>query len=506
MAVEARSLSSLTTLASNPPSYPRNPTHVKHDPLVLYIARVPGSRDVFLSPMKPRDKVVTAEDIQSSLYYVHIDQPEDACLLAPPQDVGFPEPCLSPPNQLLVQPIQQKANPATLAPSRMAATPQRKPVPGMRLSTSENDGQRNIGPADFSQILPGHSHFHQRLSVDSNKYQRDVEPPAPPLPPRRHSKNTASIGTFLTLIRRDPASSAQWNVACIEDPPLLDVSSSNLKDSVAKKKAGSPLCIEINTPGYSKFLNPPETNPISTQSGNEQFYCENIFRRRLWMEGARHSNGGFGHRKNNSYDSGMGRYTPRASYESQQRGRPFTDPHHPETPPTLTRDDQPYNAVQVSDRQSSFRGYVFMSPWNGRCEFITGAGGGSLKCRHVVPGPQGSVPISMPVSELRFNLPSTSRTSASEGNDTPKRSSLFHRSRPSLDSSLISGSRTSVDDVRNSLNRLDLSLGQEFAGGGFGGKQAKLGKLIIEDEGFKMVDLLVAANIALWWRAYEKVS
>lgn len=51
---------------------------------------------------------------------------------------------------------------------------------------------------------------------------------------------------------------------------------------------------------------------------------------------------------------------------------------------------------------------------------------------------------------------------------------------------------------------MDLSLGQEFAGGGFGGKQAKLGKLIIEDEGLKMVDLLVATNVALWWRAYEK--
>jgi hypothetical protein len=43
-AVEARSLSSLTQLASNPPAYPRNPTHVRNDPLVLYIARVPGSK------------------------------------------------------------------------------------------------------------------------------------------------------------------------------------------------------------------------------------------------------------------------------------------------------------------------------------------------------------------------------------------------------------------------------------------------------------------------------
>jgi len=53
---------------------------------------------------------------------------------------------------------------------------------------------------------------------------------------------------------------------------------------------------------------------------------------------------------------------------------------------------------------------------------------------------------------------------------------------------------------------MDLSLGQEFAGGGFGGKQAKLGKMILEDEGLKMMDLLVATNVGLWWRAYEKAS
>ena len=58
----------------------------------------------------------------------------------------------------------------------------------------------------------------------------------------------------------------------------------------------------------------------------------------------------------------------------------------------------------------------------------------------------------------------------------------------------------------NAEDRLDLSLGQEFAGGGLGGKQAKLGKIIIEDEGLKMMDLLVAANMALWWRAYDKTS
>jgi hypothetical protein len=52
--------------------------------------------------------------------------------------------------------------------------------------------------------------------------------------------------------------------------------------------------------------------------------------------------------------------------------------------------------------------------------------------------------------------------------------------------------------------KLDLTLGQERAGGGFGGKQAKLGKLIIQPAGLEMLDLLVAANLGLWWRAYER--
>ncbi|PWY88493.1 hypothetical protein BO70DRAFT_377970 [Aspergillus heteromorphus CBS 117.55] len=80
--VEARSLSSITAVASNPPAYPRNPTQKKLDPLVLYIVRVPGSRDVFLSPLKPPTKAsVSAEAINASLYYLHVATPDDEVLL-----------------------------------------------------------------------------------------------------------------------------------------------------------------------------------------------------------------------------------------------------------------------------------------------------------------------------------------------------------------------------------------------------------------------------------------
>ena len=47
-------------------------------------------------------------------------------------------------------------------------------------------------------------------------------------------------------------------------------------------------------------------------------------------------------------------------------------------------------------------------------------------------------------------------------------------------------------------------LGRERAGGGNRGKRAKLGKLLVHDEGLKMLDLVVAANMGIWWQAWER--
>lgn len=522
--VEAKSLSALTALASNPPAYPRNPTHVKHEPLTLYIARVPGSKDVFLSPMKPREKVVTAEDIQSSLYYVHVEQPEDARLLIPLdyQSSDCPEQTHASPTQSLAPPIQRKPVPG--APMN---APARKPVPGTLAPVNDFQNRQNMNASQYSQrsrsLAPDYS---PRRSFDSNQSRQENDRPR--ASPRRASENPDRNGTTLTLIRRDPASGSQWNVARIEDPNIFDISSSN--DPVIKKKIGSPMYIEILNPGYSKFLNSDAgvTSPgltdrnsdlfiQSTQDSSPSSYLsrpqaeslsttsENTFRRRLWMEGAQHNNAAFGHRKNTSHDYNTPRPDSRGAHgragvpgAGLQRSQP--------SPLSLQRQDQTYSTIQVSDWQTSFRGYVFNSPWNGRCEFVTGIGGGRLKCRHVVPGLSGAPSAAMTVSELRFNLPSSSKTITPRTELALKRSS-FLRGRQSRNNSFVTVSGTdSTDDARDSLDRLDLSLGQEFAGGGFKGKQAKLGKIILEDEGLKMMDLLMAANIGLWWRAYERAS
>ncbi|KAK5169304.1 hypothetical protein LTR04_005691 [Oleoguttula sp. CCFEE 6159] len=120
--------------------------------------------------------------------------------------------------------------------------------------------------------------------------------------------------------------------------------------------------------------------------------------------------------------------------------------------------------------------------------------------------------MSTTVSELRFNLPGSNLlsfppTAIDDGNSS-KRSSFFARPRVRKNlssSSTFSASLATPVGIIND-DKLDLSLGKEHAGGGFGGKQAKLGKLIIEDEGLKMLDLLVAANMSLWWRAYERTE
>jgi hypothetical protein len=71
----------------------------------------------------------------------------------------------------------------------------------------------------------------------------------------------------------------------------------------------------------------------------------------------------------------------------------------------------------------------------------------------------------------------------------------------------LSASHIDVDDLwDDDAESSDLSLGQELAGGGATGKRAKLGKLIIEDAGMQMIDLVVAANMSLWWRAYGQTD
>ncbi|EHA50123.1 hypothetical protein MGG_03481 [Pyricularia oryzae 70-15] len=162
------------------------------------------------------------------------------------------------------------------------------------------------------------------------------------------------------------------------------------------------------------------------------------------------------------------------------------------------------------------RGYAFASPWDGICEFRTSSSGRGVKCVHSLPGgplhAEGGTPVGTTVSELRFNLPSADmfREKGQELQGKLDRLKVdgqhrlqeqwnkgHRRAQSSVDSNTYSHNGDDHDDM-------GLSLGRERAGGGNRGKRAKLGKLIVYDEGLKMLDLVVAANVGVWWGAWER--
>jgi hypothetical protein len=347
--------------------------------------------------MKPRQKVVTAEDITSSLYFLHVEQPEDANLVASPQfqepDYQEQSPSINHHPLPPVPAVQRKAIPG------VTSLPPRKPVSSTLAPVQNYESRQNVNAGNYSQ-QPGTLAPNRQLLEDSRS-QRDNYHPN--YTPNRSPERSKPSGTSLTLIRRDPASGAQWNVARIEDPCLTEISSAAFDDPGYKKKIGAPMYIDVTNPGYSKFLQsenmdrpalPSRPSKLSAQSHrigatlqpqipmrhseHQATESANVFRRRLWMEGSQYASGGFGHRKNGSHDFNSARPDSRGSYDTRADGS-FVDDRPMPSPSFLTRDDQTYSTIQVSDRPTSFRGYVFTSPWNGRCEFVTGAGGSSLK-------------------------------------------------------------------------------------------------------------------------------
>ncbi|RAH72221.1 uncharacterized protein BO66DRAFT_345789 [Aspergillus aculeatinus CBS 121060] len=147
--VEARSLSSITAIASNPPAYPRNPAQKKLDPLVLYIVRVPGSRDVFLTPLKPPTKSsVSAEAINASLYYLHVATPEDEALLQEYEQEREEE------ARKRKEALGDDADTPLAGQSHLARlnNVRRKPVPGGANAAASPKAEANVAPPP----LPAH--------------------------------------------------------------------------------------------------------------------------------------------------------------------------------------------------------------------------------------------------------------------------------------------------------------------------------------------------------------
>jgi len=341
-------------------------------------------------------------------------------------------------------------------------------------------------------------------STDNVPKEADVESSAKVLRFRQGRKFSAQENCkrdddrdmSLTLIRRyNGLQSNVGKIFCTGErrngpPGTVTAVRSPLKSSIE-------IYIQLFTPGYGQLAGPeskvplksresrlpcqlPETSGGSpTTIGVEQ---DNVFQRQLRTVSARSR--------------------PRIPSQASPRSQSTSD---------VRRFGAPANGgIQVDGlspssgpdtMQSSKKGYTFESPWHGLCEFHTGIAGRSLKCTHTSRATNNVSMSSVSVSELRFNLPSSSalgppRTQLStDSSRSSKRSSIFshHRAKSAFEIQSCSsyGSKIELEE------RMDLSLAKERAGGGFGGKHAKLGKLIVEHEGLKMLDLVVAANIAL---------
>lgn len=330
----------------------------------------------------------------------------------------------------------------------------------------------------------------------------------------------------ITLIRRDAASGNQWNVATMS----------------SSKEDKGVIHVEIFNPGYGKFMNnvhlsSNNSGQHSTSAASEGQNAVEVLKRMA---------------QNMMPDDSIGKkvfyrdITPvRHDLQSHSLSEVLFNRHSGSA-------ETPKLAQYVSSKVN--RGYyTFKSPWGGTCSFLASVNGGSLKCKHTIPGPAMSSEAGVSssgqnpevtVSELRYNIPFALEQSfrppsilnVNGNNKSPeekgkgKRAALSQlittniqkvqqhaRSRSHSQGGtpvpILSVARGSGDEQSpastvpaDDEDRLDFSLAREHGGGGMSGKSAKLGKLIIEDEGIKMIDLVVAASMGVWWRSTYQPS
>ncbi|MCJ1320858.1 hypothetical protein MMC15_006199 [Xylographa vitiligo] len=497
--------------------------------------------DIFLTTLKPQQRVVTAHDVASSLYYFHVDTIHDEELRellgveqvlqrdgekenARPRSGGQSpkrKPLPSTPRVALKDHSESspKAYPYFQMPLRQGGHSRlvRKPVGGNNLDVGLNtDGTPEMIPRKLWGPRPLHSRIRSAdaamaLNISKGEIpmpwqlseQMPVVKPNPDVNVEHDTVKSQTTDFSITMIRRDPSSGGQWNVGKITSGPIATKQSDKVhspRDSQPAREQS--LFLEITNAGYHKYecaerpfleLEKASLDYTSTPQGidthdlatskSDKSDEYHTFCRHLFLERPR------------SQMNGPSRH------ESEFRtSTEFTRSAKGTTP------TNPYILPQSGP--SPPRPYSFLSPWNGICEFSTGLAGRSLKCRHTLHSPASSLgskdsSSSRTVSDLRFNLPSSKLLGLLSPRRPPlssanyKRSSHFENSH-SRDSDAINNNDAEDSDDEDD-ERMDLSLGQEQAGGGLRGKQAKLGKLIVEDEGLKMLDLVVAANMGVWW-------
>jgi hypothetical protein len=498
-AVEAKSLAPVMKVAADPPIDPNIAIPNVSEPLVLYIAKVPGSKDVFLTPIKPRDKTITAEDIESSLYFLHVHVPEDEEIMkkAAPKSIPDPkpppppvhkdipvmrqpqrlsQPSLAAPNQSRISvnnrplpSIPQERNnewPQILQPgpgmSRTQRPPalaiNRKPVGHSVLSSSPQSnlqnqyniqaGKRKPGepgrgipfspPYPEVDVFPSAENFlspkrethtiqevpemgqvHElptneikMLSPPNSARRRDsanspyiglLAPPvennrrgsttfesmlSPPLtsegplsssiesipPPSARLPASESKEYQFTLIRRDPVTGQQWNVATIYNHASKKILN---EDQFTFETTPNWMNIVLSNPNYEKF------NKTNTSFASTSHSCADLLSPMMSAVGGCAHDSGHAqfHRHLQMEFSKFNDWTPGHSKVLSQDRLEFG-----ENSGVYGRASGEFGASQMSlvsnggpRRRPRKTGFAFRSPWDGRCEFSSATGHSTLK-------------------------------------------------------------------------------------------------------------------------------
>ncbi|PHH59460.1 hypothetical protein CDD81_3190 [Ophiocordyceps australis] len=562
---EARSLASLNVLAANPPQYPEKPQQDKQEPLVLYISRVPGTRDVILSPFKPQVKNVTGGDVSTCLYYVHLELPgsgqaptrtddlsrssQDSSRLAIPR-----KPLPDSARPLTPDSIPSPSNAQSSLPNDSNTGWARQPDEGLAPSALPRQGDVEASPSGMVEPAPQHVRAPSGLSTIMPK-RKPVAPPrivtelpspgggkalpavpgdesvSAPTPdsqvgskvprlssPTKPARRQSASGTpfALTLIRRDPGSGNQWNVGRVKSRQL-DAGQEPCPDTcmagtvMTSPSSPPPIDVEIETSGYAKFrrLPPRKSNEGGIEAAVSAALAEDaprndagVFTRRAVMACTK------------SWTATLRdklRHLEQASRERMNQGR--DNSIRSADPPVAT-------GPSIEVPRLKPRGYTFTSPWNSKCEFRTGNGGRSVQCRHlhgegsdvynplVTDRAGGSLwsGYSTMVSDLRFNLPTSEVLGEHARSARDEWRGNFNKLlKPTARDERDAGVTATQDaDEEDAVSPFEVNVGLERAGGGARGSRAKLGKLVIYPEGLKMLDLVVATNMGVWWGAWEK--
>jgi hypothetical protein len=497
-----------------------------------------------LTPLKPPTKAsISLALVQTCLYYLHVETPEDEILRKSLEAARLAE---QPPQQ----PILRK--PLPVAPFANYPASQRPPTPPKSYPHYQPPGFGEDGVSQAERYTSRGSHVRlrspdktsskqplgarplpsQQVSKenipftsnhtspaiesgdDSRRWSVPDRQPAPwtprlqvpeatsvPFetttselqngePEDRSPPETSPTGsTNITLIRRDPTSGTQWNVGTIK-----------VESRPHSLALLQPVEIKLTSPGYTRFTRIPDSSPAAqsptSASPTSTSLIKDVgFRRRLAF-------------------------------------RPLPDQHRPSLQQVRANSGDFLSDLTRTPIKKLRQVYSFTSPWHGLCTFNNGVDGKSLRCRHSLPAHSSTEPdTGVSAAELRFNLPwsvlrsrDANRQSLLEADKLPISQLLakskspkqqWRRSVQSFKPQGWSGRPHSVtisegqppplpagDSDGEDGSRISLKLGREKAGGGFKGHSAKLGKLILEDEGLKMCDLTVAACMGVWWQHY----